>query len=158
MKNTISIKRNELQQQINLRNYYMGEAAKRKDPDTATIQSCTDDEELLYMFMKRACNELLTAVALRFPYIYGSVGNENIEITFDTETGYPEHLLPMLQQAVTDYFVNESIMQWLLLRSPEMAQSYISLRSSLYNNIQHLFGKIYSHKKLRRRTTDLAGI
>ena len=158
MKHTISIKRNELQQLINLRNYYMGEAAKRKDPDAATIQSCTDDEELLYMFMKRACNELLTSVALRFPSISGNVGNENIEITFEAETECPEHLLPMLQQAITDYLVNETIMQWLLLHSPQMAQSYISLRTSLYCNVQHLFGKIYSRKKLRRRTTDLAGI
>ena len=37
MKNTITIKRDELQQQIDLRNYYMGESAKRKDTDAATI-------------------------------------------------------------------------------------------------------------------------
>ena len=51
MKNTITIKRDELQQQIDLRNYYMGESAKRKDIDAATMQSSKDDEELLYMFI-----------------------------------------------------------------------------------------------------------
>lgn len=158
MKNTISIKKDELQQQIDLKNYYMGESAKRKDPDAATIQSCKDDEKLLYMFIKRACNELTTAVALRFPDISSIIGDEQIEITFTTESRYPEHLLPMLQQAVTDYLVNEAIMQWLLIRRPEMAQSYISLRTSLFSNAQHLFGKIYSRRKLRRRATDLAGI
>ena len=158
MKNTISIARNELQQQIDLRNYYMGESAKRKDPDADTIQSCKDDEELLYMFTRRACNELVTAVALRFPYISATIGEEGIEIAFETECQYHEHLLPMLKQGITDHFVNEAIMQWLLLRRPEMAQSYISLRTALYSNVQHLFGKIYSRKKLRRRATDLAGI
>ena len=158
MKNTITIKRNELQQQIDLRNYYMGESAKRKDLDATTIQSNKDDEELLYMFIKRACNELMSAVALRFPYIGINCGEEDIEISFDTESEYPGHLLPMLQQAVTDYIVNEATMQWLLTRRPEMAQSYISLRTSLYSNVQHLFGKIYSRKKLRRRATNLAGI
>ena len=158
MKNTITIKRNELQQQIDLRNYYMGESAKRKDLDATTIQSNKDDEELLYMFIKRACNELMSAVALRFPYISGNVGNDTIDISFETESAYPEHLLPMLRQSISDYFVNEAIMQWLLVRRPEMAQSYISLRTSLYSNVQHLFAKIYSRKKLRRRATDLAGI
>ena len=158
MKNTIIIKRDELQQQIDLRNYYMGESAKRKDTDAATIQSSKDDEELLYMFIKRACNELMSAVALRFPYISVNTGEENIEIMFDTEAGYPEHLLPMLEQSIISYLVNEATLQWLLLRKPELAQSYISLRASLYNNVQHLFAKIYSRKKLRRRATDLAGI
>lgn len=158
MKNTIIIKRDELQQQIDLRNYYMGESAKRKDTDAATIQSSKDDEELLYMFIRRACNELVTAVALRFPYISSITDKDEIEIAFETESAYPEHLLPMLRQGITDYLVNETIMQWLLVRRPEMAQSYISLRTALYSNVQHLFGKIYSSKKVRRRATDLAGI
>ena len=158
MKNTITIKRDELQQQIDLRNYYMGESAKRKDTDAATIQSSKDDEELLYMFIRRACNELVTAVALRFSYISCIAGKEDIEISFETESAYPEHLLPMLRQGITDYLVNEAIMQWLLVRRPEMAQSNISLRTALYSNVQHLFGKIYSRKKVRRRATDLAGI
>ena len=46
MRNTIFIKWNELQQQINLKNFYMGESAKRKDADADTIQSSTDDKEV----------------------------------------------------------------------------------------------------------------
>lgn len=158
MKNTITIKRDGLQRQIDLRNYYMGEAAKRKDIDAVTIQSSNDDEELLYMFIDKACNELVTAVALRFPYISTNSNKENIEITFDTEAPYPSHLLPLLQQAITDYLVNESIIHWLLIRRPEMAQGNISLRASLYSNVQHMFAKIYNRHRIRRRATDLAGI
>ena len=80
MRNTITIERNGLQQQIDLRNHYMGESAKRKDPDATTIQSSKDDKDLLRMFIDRACNELVTAVALRFPYISCTAGEENIEI------------------------------------------------------------------------------
>ena len=158
MRNTITIERNGLQQQIDLRNHYMGESAKRKDPDATTIQSSKDDKDLLRMFIDRACNELVTAVALRFPYISCKAGEENIEIIFDTEKEYPEHLLPMLEQCIINYLVNEAIMQWLLLRRPEMAHSYISLKGTLYSNVQHLFAKIYSRKRVRRRATDLAGI
>lgn len=158
MENTILISWNELQQQIDLKNFYMGESAKRKDIDADTIQSCSDDKELLRIFAQSACNQLITAVAVRFPTIICNVKEEYIELVYETENVTSSHILPMLKQAITDYIVNEVIMQWLLLRQPSMAQTYISLRSSLYNNVQFLFAKIYNTKKTRRRATDLAGI
>lgn len=158
MRNTILIKRNELQQQIDLRNFYMGESAKRKDIDADTIQSSKDDEELLLMFADRAANELVTAVALRFPYVAYESGDEYMAFIFDSGTRGREHLLPMLKQAIMDYLVNEITMQWLLVRQPQMAQTNISLRNSLYGNVQHLFAKFYNSTKIRRRATDLAGI
>ncbi|MBQ8336734.1 MAG: hypothetical protein IJY44_04305 [Bacteroidaceae bacterium] len=158
MKNTICIKRSELQQQIDLKNYYMGESAKRKDIDADTIQSCKDDEELLCMLIRRGCNELVSAVALRFPYISFEIDDENILFTFETDYTPPAHLLPLLQQAIAEYIANDTGMHWLLIRRPEMAQTYVSLRLGLYNNVQQLFAKIYNRKKTRRRSTDLAGI
>lgn len=158
MGNTILISWNELQQQIDLKNFYMGESAKRKDIDADTIQSSIDDKELLRVFAQSACNQLITVVAVRFPTITCNVKEEYIELVYETENATRSHILPMLKQAITDYIVNEVIMQWLLLRQPSMAQTYISLRSSLYNNVQFLFAKIYNTKKTRRRATDLAGI
>ena len=158
MNNTILIRRDELQQQIDLRNYYIGDSAKRKDPDADTIQSSKDDEELLLMFAHKAANELVTAVALRFPDIAYEVEKEYISFNFETKDNSRRHLLPMLRQGILDYLVNEVTMQWLLLRQPQMAQANISLRSSLYSNVQHLFAKFYNSTKVRRRATDLAGI
>ena len=158
MKNIISIPESELQQQIDLRNYYMGESAKRKDKDADTIQSSKDDEELLLMLIKTACNELVTAVALRFPSISYTIDERSIIFTFDTETACREDIIEMLRLSIIDYLVNEAIMQWLLLRRPEKAQVYFSQRGKLYNNVQFTFAKLYNRKKTRRRATNLAGI
>ena len=158
MKNTIIVERNELQQQIDLRNYYMGDSAKRKDPDADTIQSSKDDEELLLMFVRRAANELVTAVALRFPTIGFTIDDNYITFEFETIDGSPSHLLPMLKQSITDFIANEVTMHWLLLRNPSMAQANISLRGSLHDNTQRMFAKFYNKEKVRRRSTDLAGI
>lgn len=158
MENTILISWDELQQQIDLKNFYMGESAKRKDIDADTIQSSIDDKELLRVFAQSACNQLITAVAVRFPTISCNVKEEYIELVYETESAARNHIRPMLRQAIIDYVVNEVIMQWLLLRQPSMAQTCISLRLSLYNNVQYLFAKIYNTKKTRRRATDLAGI
>ena len=158
MKNTITIKRSELQQQIDLKNFYMGESAKRKEKDADTIQSCKDDEDLLLTFMHTACNELVTAVALRFPFISYTIGYEDIIFEFETPGNTRSHLLPMLHRAILDYLVNEAIMHWLLLRRPEMAKNCISLRTELCSNVLFTFAKLYNTKKIRRRATDLAGI
>ena len=160
MKNTITIPESELQQQIDLRNFYMGESAKRKDKDADTIQSSKDDKDLLQMFMQTACNELVTAVALRFPSTSYTIDKEEEEIIFEFETdGEPRsHLLPMLRQSILDYLVNETIMHWMLLRSTERAQTYITLRSRLSSNVMFMFAKMYNSKRIRRRATNLAGI
>ena len=158
MKNIITIERSELQQQIDLKNFYMGDSAKRTDKDADTIQSSKDEKELLLMFAAQAANGLVTAVALRFPYIACEVDDDYIALTFDSVDNSREHLQPILRQAVTDYLVNEIVMQWLLLRQPQMAQTNISLRGTLYSNVQHLFAKFYNQNKVRRRPTDLAGI
>ena len=158
MKNTILIRWNELQQQIDLRNYYMGESAKRKDLDADTIQSSKDDKELLLAFATEAANGLVTAVALRFPYIACEVNEEYITFSFESHDNSHGHLLPMLKQALNDYLVNEITVLWLTLRQPQMAQTNIALRSALYSNVQQLFAKFYNSRKVRRRPTDLAGL
>ena len=154
----INIEWSVLRQQINLRNFYMGESAKRNDLNADTIQSSKDDDSLLLMFTQKACNELITAVAARFPSITAQADGENISFTIKTETTPPSHIMPMLTQAITDYLVNEVNMHWMLTVKPEMAQTYISLRNGLYNNVQYILSKLYNKNRPRRRSTDLAGI
>lgn len=154
----ITIKWNDLRQQIDLKNFYMGESAKRNDINADTIQSTSDEDKLLLMFAQRACNELITAVAVRFPSIISRANMENISISFECPETPPAHFTPILTQAITDYLVNEINMYWLLTVKPEMAQTNISLRNSLYNNVQQIFAKYYNKLKLRRRSTNLAGI
>ena len=158
MENTILIEKEPLHQQIHLRNYYMGESAKRNNINADTIESSDDERELFAMLLDSACNELVSSVALRFETASYKITPEYIGITFTTENNSRQGLLPQLRQAIVDYLVNEITLQWLLLRSPQMANSYISMRTTLYNNVQQQFAKFSNLKKVRRRPTDLAGI
>ena len=158
MKYTITIPESELQQQIDLRNFYMGESAKRKDKDADTIQSSKEDEDLFITFAHTACNALVTAVALRFPSISYTIDEENIVFSFDTPDDSRSHLLPILERAILDYLVNEVRMQWLMLRRPEAANSTLSLRPEICSNVLFTFAKLYNNRKIRRRSTNLAGI
>ena len=158
MENTILIEKAPLNQQIHLRNYYMGESAKRNNINADTIESSDDEKELFGMLLESACNELVSSVALRFETASHKITPEYISITFTTDNNARQGVLPQLRQAIVDYLVNEITLQWLLLRSPQMANSYISLRTTLYNNVQQQFAKFSNLRKVRQRPTDLAGI
>ena len=157
MEYNILIEKATLQQQIDLKNHYMGEALKRKETDADIMQSSADDEELFDMFLATACNELISVVALRLPCIEYSIEKEFVNIKFENKNKTPHSLLQILKQSIINYLVNELILQWLLLRHPDMAQNYISLRMGLYNNVQQQFAKFCKNTR-RRRATDLAGI
>lgn len=154
----ILIERDGLRQQVDLRNHYMGESLKRTDLNADTIESSADDEDLFEMFLKRACNELTASVALRFPSVNCNIDKDYISFEFIIDGNARENIIPLLKQSVTDYLVNELIMQWLLLRMPGAAQSYISMRTLLHNNVQQQFAKLYGCSRIHRRATDLAGI
>lgn len=157
MKNHILIEKATLEQQVNLKNHYMGESLKRKDINADIMQSSSDDYELFNMFMSTACNELISTVAMRFSQIEYQIEKDFISITFTCNKKATPSLLSILKQSITDYLVNEMILQWLILRRPEMAHNHISLRIGLYNNVQQQFAK-FCRNTGRRRATDLAGI
>ena len=136
----------------------MGESAKRNNINADTIESSDDEKELFGMLLESACNELVSSVALRFETASHKITPEYISITFTTDNNARQGVLPQLRQAIVDYLVNEITLQWLILRSPQMANSYISLRTTLYNNVQQQFAKFSNLRKVRRRPTDIAGI
>lgn len=155
--NNIYIDKEALLHEVHLRNHYMGEAVKRNDINADVIQSSEDDEELLEMFLERACNELVSSFAMRFPHIMFTTEREYIQFNIAVNDAKKAKIIPFLQQAIKDYLVNELALQWMLLRSPQMAQSYISLREQLYQKVQQHLAKLCKYK-IRRRSTDLAGI
>ena len=158
MKNTIIIDRNALQQQVDLRNHYMGDAIKRADLNADTIQSSAEERDLFLIFLRKACNELLSTVALRFASVTYDIDKDYILITIESDGEAPQHILPLLKQSINDYLVNELTLQWLLLRRPDAASSYITLRPTLFQNVQQQLAKMSRTKKVRRRSTNLAGI
>lgn len=158
MKNTIIIDRSALQQQVDLRNHYMGDAIKRADLNADTIQSSAEERDLFLIFLREACNELLSTVALRFASVTYDIDKDYILITIESDGEVQQHLLPLLKQSINDYLANELTLQWLLLRRPDAASSYITLRPTLFQNVQQQLAKMSRTKKVRRRSTNLAGI
>lgn len=157
MEYTILLDREEVMQEVHLRNHYMGEALKRRSTDADILQSSGDDDELFGIFTREACNELIAPFANRFAAISYIVDERYIGFNLSTPGTIKEDVIPFLKQAIKEYLTNELAMQWLLLRNPENAQNYISLRTTLFNNVQQHLAKLCNNR-VRRRATDLAGI
>lgn len=158
MEKCILIKRDELQQEADLKTYYMGEAIKRKDADGDTIQSSTDEEELFGTFLQKAVNELAASVAMRFTSVKFNVSEEYVNITFATDEAAREDLADILRQRIKDYLVNDITYSWLNLRQTVSAGEYYQIHNLWSNKVKEIFAMFYNKRKVRRRPTDLAGI
>lgn len=154
----IIINRKKLQHEVHLKTYYMGEAIKRKELDADTIETSKEEEELFEMILNKAVNDIMASVALRFASVRYSVEKEYISLTFCGADERREELLPLLQQRINDYLVNELTMQWLNLRQPALAQGYDYRHIQWTSSVKEILTMFYNHKKVRRRPTNLAGI
>ena len=157
MEYEILIKKNELLYQVNLRTYYHAKGEKRKDLNADIGETSVEDEELMDLFITKTINELISEQIGRFENISFKTNEEYINLKFKSNNNINDESLSIMKQLLTDYLVNELMVQWLLIRQRSWSDSYISMRSELYKRIRELFA-IFCNKKIRRRPTDLAGI
>lgn len=158
MEYNIIINRNELQQETDLKTYYMGEAIKRKDLDADTIESSTDEHELFTSILNKAMSELVTAIIQRFSSVKYKVEEEYVNIIIESEIQQRNDLLPLLKQKIKDYLTNELLANWLALRQPMLSQNYQFKHMEWLSSVKEVFAMFYNKKKVRRRSTNLAGI
>lgn len=158
MENNILIKREELQQEVDLKTYYMGEAIKRKDIDADTIQSSTDEEELFGMFLQKAVSELAASVAMRFDTVKFDVTDNYVSISFTHIGNTNTEVTSILRQRIKDYLVNEIIYSWLNLRQTASTAEYYQIHNIGLSKVKDIFAIFYNKNKVRRRSTNLAGI
>ena len=157
MEQTILIEKGELAHRVNLLTHYHAQGEKRKDLNADIGETSFDDEELLNTFLQKATNELVAQQAPRLQNISYRITDDYLEISFTATAKNSFHMLPLLKQAIVDYLVNELMTHWLLIRYPAWSQPYIAMRKELERNMKELFAA-FCNRKIRRRSTNLAGI
>ena len=157
MEYNIVIENEELRHQIDLRTHYHSEGEKRKDLNADIGETTNDDEELIDTFIDSAVNELVAAQSGRFEGMSCRIDDNYIDVRFVSGDDTRSNLLPILKQAITDYIINEIMTQWTLIRYPAWSQSYIAMRNNHFSRVRELFAA-FCNRKIRRRSTNLAGI
>ena len=158
MKHEIYINKEELLHRVELLTHYHSEADKRIDLNADTGEATPDDEELMDTFIRKAVCELIIPQTTRLGEITYDTGRDNIYISFtgaDNESH--KKLIPILKQSIEEFLVNELMTQWFMIRRRSWSDTYIAMRNELYDKVQGLFDRL-SNRKIRRRSTGLAGI
>lgn len=157
MEYEIIIKKEDLLHRVNLRTHYHAECEKRRDPDSDVGETSVDDEEIINTFLNNSINAIVVEQRERLKDICYKVTDGYLSLKFTTVVEGRDNLLPMLKQALTDYLVNELLIQWLFIRQRAWNDSYVAMRSEHYNRVRDIFASFHN-RRIRRRPTNLAGI
>jgi hypothetical protein len=157
MEYEIIIKREELLHQMNLRTHYHAECEKRRDPDADVGETSVDDEEIIDTFLRNSVNAIVMEQRERLKDISCKLTDGYLSVKFTAPVEGRDNLLSMLKQSLTDYLVNELLIQWLFIRQRSWSDSYVAMRSEFYNRVRDIFAS-FCNRRIRRRPTNLAGI
>lgn len=145
--------------EIDSKTFYQGEALKRKDIDFVSIQTSSDDYDLLHSFIKTALNNISGRLIKRVKAFEWGIDGEKIFMNFIPHNRIPPHankVIKLLEEAIFDYIVNYCIYEWLLVVKPELATVTEKRNDLLLWDVVKFIGMISG--MVRRRATDLAGI
>ena len=158
MRHEIFINKEELLHRVELLTHYHSEADKRNDLNADVGEVSPDDAELMETFIRKAIYELIAPQAARLGEITFNTTGDGICISFTGgDNGSQISAVPILKQAIEEFLVNELMTQWLMVRRRSWSDTYIAMRNELYDKVQRLFDRL-SNRKIRRRSTGLAGI
>lgn len=157
MEYEVIIKKSEIQQQVNLRTHYHSEGEKYKDPDAHTGETSVDDLEIMEMYLQKSLGRLVAEHTERLEDISFKSDDRYVSLKFKSNVNNRSSLLPLLKQTLTDYLVNEIMIEWLLVRQRAWSDPYIAMRGELHRQIKDVLAQFCS-RKIRRRPTNLAGI
>ena len=140
----------DILREVNILNWYKGEAAKNGDADAVFVQSDADTQDALLYHMRNAVNDvLLFANANRVKF---TCEQKDDMLTFSLSPLREgrEHLLDVLKEAIRQYIVYEIRRLWMMEVKPDWADS--SLRESLRENIRQAMNDVTAMgEKVRRR-------
>lgn len=140
----------ELLREINIKNWYLGEARKNADPDAVFVQSDADTQDALLYHMRNAVTDVLlfaNANRVKFTCEYK---DDKLDFTLSPLREGREYLLELLKETIRLYLIYEIRRLWMMEVKPDWADS--SLRESLRENIRQAMNDVTAMgEKVRRR-------
>jgi len=147
----------DILREINVLNWYRGEAAKRVDANADFVQSGSDQQDALLSYIRSVVTDvLLLANANRVKFTCEVTDDELLFGLSPLRAGR-EHLLDVLKEAIRQYIIYEVRWLWMMTVRPEWADA--SLREEMKRNLRDAMNAVTAGgERIRRRPTDLAGI
>lgn len=143
----------DLFREINILNWYRGEAAKNGDPNAVFVQSNQDTEDALLYYLRNAVNDVLQFANPNRVKFTCKYEDDALKFSISPVREGREYLLDVLKESIRQYLVFEVRRLWMMTVRPEWADD--SLRASLRANILEAMNNSTKGNKVRRRATTM---
>ena len=143
----------DLFREINILNWYRGEAAKRTDVNADLVQSDSDQQDALLYHLRNAVNDVLMFANPNRVKFICDYEDDALKFSISPVRDGREYLLDILKESIRQYLVFEVRRLWMMNIRPEWADD--SLRASLRTNILEAMNNSTSGNKVRRRATTM---
>jgi hypothetical protein len=144
----------DLLKEINILNWYRGEAVKRRDESADLIQSDIDQQDALLYHMRSAVNEVLNFANpnnIKFTCEYL---DDALKFSISPVREGREHILHLLKETIRQFIIHEVRRLWMMNMRPEWADG--SIHESLKRNIIDAMSASTSvGSKVRRRAATM---
>ena len=143
----------DLFREINILNWYRGEAVKNGDPNAVFVQSNQDTQDALRYHLRSAVVDVLKFANPNRVKFTCEYEDDALKFSISPVREGREYLLDVLKEAIRQYLVFEVRRLWMMNIRPEWADD--SLRASLRANILEAMNNSTKGNKVRRRATTM---
>lgn len=143
----------DLIREIDILNWYRGEAVKRNDENADKVQSNADTQDAIMYHLRNAVVDVLQFAnpnRVKFTCVYE---DDALKFSISPVREGREYLLDVLKEAIRQYLVFEVRRLWMMNIRLEWADD--SLRASLRANILEAMNSSTKGNKVRRRATTM---
>ena len=143
----------DLIREIDILNWYRGEAVKRNDENADKVQSNADTQDAILYHMRNAVVDVLQYANPNRVKFTCEYEDDALKFSISPVREGREYLLDVLKEAIRQYLVFEVRRLWMMTVRPEWADD--SLRASLRANILEAMNSSTKGNKVRRRATTM---
>ena len=144
----------DLLREIDIKNWYRGEASKNGDESAVFVQSGKDTQDVMMFYIRGAVNDVLLMANANRVVFRCEYKDDALNFTIEPLRAGREHLLAVLKESVRLYIVYEARRLWMMNIRPEWADA--SLREALRLNIREAMNGVTAlGNKVRRRAATM---
>ena len=146
----------DLRKEIDILNWYKGEAEKRNDVDADVVQSDAGKQDAILYFIRKAVTDVLLLLNTGSSMFTCTSDDDILVFNLSPVREDRRYMLDVLKEAIRQYIVFEVRRLWMMTVRPAWADS--SIREELRNNMRDASRSVSKGETVRRRATNLAGI
>ena len=143
----------DLRREIDILNWYRGEAVKRNDENADKVQSNADTQDAIMYHLRNAVVDVLQFANPNRVKFTCKYEDDALKFSISPVREGREYLLDVLKEAIRQYLIFEVRRLWMMNIRPEWADD--SLRASLRANILEAMNSSTKGNKVRRRATTM---